>query len=145
MSHRARGYFAAPLFNAAERRFNLEVVNRLEIFVNIFLPQRDGGLLPELLRQGMPQKQAETIIFSSDMAALKTSSFLIAVLDGSTVDAGVAFEVGYMQYLGRPCWGLQTDMRRALPTGNNPMLTGSIAKIYHEVSALEDSLRRRYE
>jgi hypothetical protein len=38
---------------------------------------------------------------------------------------GVASEIGYMKGVRKSCVGLQTDVRRALPPGNNPMIVGS--------------------
>ena len=38
-----RVYFAAPLFNVAERTFNINLTNKIEeIGFEVFLPQRDG-------------------------------------------------------------------------------------------------------
>ena len=37
-------YFAAPLFNEAEKEYNLKIVSILESYgYEVFLPQRDGG------------------------------------------------------------------------------------------------------
>jgi len=44
--------------------------------------------------------------------------------------------IGFMFSLGKPCIGLQTDIRRALPTGNNPMICGSMSVIFQSVSEL---------
>jgi nucleoside 2-deoxyribosyltransferase len=56
------------------------------------------------------------------------------ILDGRTVDEGAAFEMGYAHALGRPCVGLQTDPRRLLPIGNNPMLDGALQHIFKDVN-----------
>ena len=69
---------------------------------------------------------------------MRHSHFLIAVLDGSTVDEGVAFEIGYMFAAGKTCIGLQTDVRRALPTGNNPMIGMALTLIFQSVTDLVD-------
>jgi len=45
-------YLAAPLFNEQERSFNLHLERILLPFLNMFVPQRDGYLLSELVRQG---------------------------------------------------------------------------------------------
>jgi hypothetical protein len=49
---RLRAYFAAPLFNEMERSFNASLVTLLEQCVDVFLPQRDGGLLLQLVKRG---------------------------------------------------------------------------------------------
>ncbi len=137
---RLRGYFAAPLFNEAERRFNKFIARRLELYADIFLPQRDGGLLLEMVKQGISPANAERAVFQCDIEAMQRADFLIAVLDGNGIDEGVAFEIGYMHCLGKPCFGFQTDVRRALPTGNNPMLIGALGNVFLELKALEEAL-----
>ena len=122
-------YFAAPLFNEMERRFNRELVKELEEFAVVFLPQRDGGLMMELVRNGTAPQEAAQIVFGKDRRAMEEADLLIAVLDGAKIDEGVAFEIGYMFSLSKYCIGLQTDMRRALPTGNNPMIEASLSLI----------------
>ena len=46
---RLRGYLAGPLFSDAERTFNLRVAELLEDFLDVYLPQRDGGLMSEMI------------------------------------------------------------------------------------------------
>ena len=42
-------YFAGPLFNDAEKDYNLKIVTILESYgYEVFLPQRDGFLAPEI-------------------------------------------------------------------------------------------------
>jgi nucleoside 2-deoxyribosyltransferase len=135
---RLRAYFAAPLFNEMERDFNLRIVAQLERFVDVFLPQRDGGLLMQLVKEGASPDRAGRTIFENDIRAMRNSHFLIAVLDGSAIDEGVAFETGYMFAIGRACVGLQTDVRRALPTGNNPMIGAAMTQIFLSVADLVD-------
>lgn len=129
-------YFAAPLFTPAERNFNQTLAERIEQFSPVFLPQRDGALLTNMLGAGVPPDVAERRIFIQDCDAMRRSNALIAVLDGAHVDEGVAFEVGYMFASGKPCIALQTDVRRALPTGNNLMIgcaLQSVCSTEHEL------------
>ena len=130
-----RLYLAAPLFNERERVFNEQLARELEEYAEVFLPQRDGAILAELVAGGVPLEVAEQRVFDQDTSAMAASDLMLAVLDGGHVDEGVAFEIGYMRALGKLCIGLQTDVRRALPTGNNPM----IAKGLHAIctSAVE--------
>jgi hypothetical protein len=53
-SHRARVYLAAPLFSEAERSFNIRVTGMLEEAMEVYLPQRDGGLMSEMVSAGVP-------------------------------------------------------------------------------------------
>ncbi len=123
-------YLAAPLFNDREREFNAKLADRLTEYCDVFLPQRDGMLLAELLAAGVPQDVAETRIFERDRLALHECDMLIAVLDGAHIDEGVAFEIGFAHALGRLCLGFQSDVRRALPSGNNPMIGRALSSIF---------------
>jgi len=131
-----RAYFAAPLFNERERTFNKALVERLEAHIYVFLPHRDGSLLVDMLAFGVPQPTAERRVFEQDCDAMRSADVLIALLDGAHIDEGVAFEVGFMRALGKLCIGLQTDIRRALPSGNNPMIAQGLHEIYWDVEAL---------
>src|SRR5436305_9183072 len=90
-----RAYLAAPLFNDVERTFNLSIEAALLPYIKVFLPQRDGGLLKELVSEGISVREARARIFNGDLRAIADSDLLLAVLDGRTVDEGVAFELGY--------------------------------------------------
>jgi nucleoside 2-deoxyribosyltransferase len=133
---RLRAYFAAPLFNEMERNYNSAIVSQLEDHIDVFLPQRDGGLLMQHVKDGMSPDRAGHLIFDRDLAAMEGANLLIAVLDGAAIDEGVAFEIGYMFALGRTCVGLQTDVRRALPTGNNPMIGSAMRFVFQSVPQL---------
>lgn len=134
-------YLAAPLFNERERSFNAELAEALGRYSNVFLPQRDGSLLTDMILAGVPKIVAERRVFEQDIQAMRGADLLLAVLDGSHVDEGVAFEIGYMSALGRLCIGLQTDVRRALPTGNNPMIQHGLSIILGGAAEAVDWIR----
>ena len=136
LQRRIKAYFAAPLFNDRERQFNEFVADRLSDYVDVFLPQRDGSLIVDMIESGVSHAVAELRVFEQDRKAMAASDILIAVLDGGHIDEGVAFEIGFMCALGRPCIGLQTDVRRALPFGNNPMIAQGLADILADVDSL---------
>jgi len=72
------------------------------------------------------------------LAAIRNCDLLVIVLDGRSVDEGAAFELGYAYAIGKPCYGLQTDPRRLLPFGNNPMLQHALKAV---VSNVRDLMR----
>src|SRR5262245_47713244 len=115
-------YFAAPLFSDSERQFNEDVTARLERFFDVFLPQRDGGLIMDMISEGIQPAVAARRVFDVDVGAIKSCDAVLIVLDGRAIDEGAAFELGYAFALGKECFGLQTDVRRLLSTGNNPMI-----------------------
>lgn len=129
-------YFAAPLFNDRERGYNIDIATALEAFASVYLPQRDGSLLTEMVAGGVPPVVAEQRIFAQDCDALRRSDMLVAVLDGAHIDEGVAFEIGFARAIGCCCVGLQTDVRRTLPTGNNPMIQAGLRQIFADLPSL---------
>lgn len=136
-------YLAAPLFNDMERSFNERLTALIEPFAKVFLPQRDGKLMRDMLRQGMPLVAARQIVFEADVNALKQCNHVVAVLDGRTVDEGVAFEIGYARALGKMCIGLKTDDRALLPSGDNPMILAGCHELFGNTLELVDRLRMR--
>lgn len=123
-------YFAAPLFSRAELAFNEEVVFELQASFNVYLPQRDGGLMAEMVRDGRAVDAAASAIFKRDINAILNCDVVIAVLDGRCIDEGVAFEIGFAFAHSKRCVGLQTDPRRLMPSGNNPMIERALERVF---------------
>lgn len=133
---RKKLYVAAPLFSAAELTFNAELKAILSSYCEVFLPQQDGGLIVELVASGVPREQAVRQVFEIDVRAVQEADILLIVLDGRSVDEGACFELGLAYALGKVCVGLQTDQRRLLPTGNNPMLEAALLHVFSGVVEL---------
>lgn len=131
-----RLYLAGPLFSQAERRFNSQAAAALSHAFQVYLPQEDGGLIADLVRQGRTEAEARRMIFEHDIAAIRDSDVVLIVLDGRSVDEGASFELGVAYALGKRCIGLQTDPRRLLPSGNNPMIDGALECILPTVEAV---------
>jgi nucleoside 2-deoxyribosyltransferase len=129
-------YLAGPLFSDAERTFNVTVAQRLEEWVDVYLPQRDGGLMSEMVNKGVESDVAACRVFKRDMDAILQAQYLVAILDGRAIDEGVAFEIGIAFSHEKRCIGLQTDSRRLASWGNNPMITGALELVFHSVDDL---------
>lgn len=127
-------YLAAPLFSEAELSFNLKLAAVLEQCLDVYLPQRDGGKLVDLVANGVPVKDAYKSIFERDLEALAESDVLLIVLDGRSIDEGAGFELGVAFSSGKCCVGLQTDPRRLLPLGNNPMIECALKRVLLNIS-----------
>jgi len=123
-------YIAAPLFSEAERRFNLDLKQQLSTVFRVYLPQDDGGLYTDLLRDGISAAEARSAVFRADIEELRSCDLLLIVLDGRTIDEGACFELGYAYAIGKRCIGLQTDSRRLLPSGNNPMIDSAVVEMF---------------
>lgn len=137
-------YLASPLFNDYERKSNRMIRDMLMDKFNVFLPQEDGLLLHELIDKGMKISDAEQLVYQADITAMKECDILIAVLDGANIDEGVSFELGYCKALNKICIGLQTDVRRQLPTGNNPMIGCSCDEIFSDAVSLKTWLLNHF-
>lgn len=129
-------YFAAPLFSDFERALNLTICQSLEQACTVFLPQRDGCLVREMIAQGMPPGLAARQAFELDIKAIRHCDILIAVLDGRAMDEGVCVELGFAKALGKRVIGFKSDSRCALPWGNNPMIDGCVDAWASNVSEL---------
>jgi nucleoside 2-deoxyribosyltransferase len=139
-----RCYLAAPLFSDAERTFNEALAHVLERTLTVFLPQRDGQLLRDLLDAGEPLESARQRVFLADTAAIRRSDVIVAVLDGPALDDGVAFELGFARALDKNCIGLATDSRRSAPYFQNPMWQESLSEVFPSVSELAGWVEMRF-
>jgi nucleoside 2-deoxyribosyltransferase len=129
-------YFAAPLFNDMERQFNNTLSKKLEKFFDIYLPQKDGGLMADMISEGIHPSEAARRVFCMDIEAIRECDVLLIILDGRTVDEGATFELGFAYALGKVCYGLQTDVRRLLKTGNNPMIDCGLRHVFKDFEEL---------
>jgi nucleoside 2-deoxyribosyltransferase len=120
-------YFAAPLFTPEERQFNSQMATLLERQFRVFLPQRDGHLIPGRILTPRAYSRVAKQVFKADVAELRSADLVFAVLNGRTIDEGVAFELGFAYAHGIDCIGYSTDSRVLLPTGPNPMVTGALS------------------
>src|SRR5580704_12260232 len=100
-------YLAAPLFNDRERDFNASLAQAISLHAQVFLPQRDGLLYGDLVRSGVVDSVARRMVFDADIAALNACDVVVAILDGRTVDEGVAYELGFAAAQGKKCIGLK--------------------------------------
>ncbi len=135
-SARLHLYLAGPLFSDAEREFNRKLRRLLSPYFELYVPQEDGGLFVDMLESGTSPSDAGRRIFTWDIAALDRCDLVLVVLDGRTIDEGAAFELGYAYAVSKLCYGVQTDPRRLVPSGNNPMIEQALAYVFHSVDEL---------
>lgn len=135
-------YLAGPLFSEAERKFNHGLKQVLTQYFHVYLPQEDGGLLVEMVKEGVPPELAARKVFDGDMRAIGSCDMFLIILDGRTVDEGAAFELGVAYTMGKPCYGLKTGPRQLLATGNNPMIDRPLQRIFQSAGELADWARQ---
>ncbi|WP_025728847.1 nucleoside 2-deoxyribosyltransferase [Atopobacter phocae] len=102
-------YFAAPLFSESEQLYNATVVEKIRATypeVAVYLPQEAVAINDKNSFANSQQ------IAQYDTDELLASQLVIAVLDGITIDAGVASEIGVAFQAGIPILGLFTDVRQ---------------------------------
>lgn len=120
-----RVYLAGPLFNLAERRFNVELNSLVKrMGFETYFPQEDAGLLDDLIRQGRDIMQARDYIFERNRDAIETCDLVVFLLDGRVPDEGACIEAGIGYAMGKQVVGLKTDFRSGEPGGNNIMIDG---------------------
>ena len=138
-----RVYLAGPLFTAAERRYLAGVRDRLRALpgVEVLWP---GDLFVDVDLDAMGAS-AKRHIFNRCLEELSGSDMVVALLDGTQVDDGTAWEIGYAFARDLPIWGLRTDFRRAGDTGHslvNCMIECACLKIFQDADVLLQNLRQ---
>lgn len=103
-------YFANGLFNNAQLKYNEYLVSRLRKNIlddgTIYLPQENMAINDK-------DSYADSLmIFNGDNEHLDNSDLVIAILDGDTIDDGVACEIGRASALGIPILALYSDTRQ---------------------------------
>ena len=102
-------YFASPLFSEMERLYNEKIVLSIrETYpeIEVYVPQEQGEINDK-------NAYADSMAIAKyDTDALLASQLMVAVLDGSTIDVGVATEIGVAYQAGIPVIGLYTDSRQ---------------------------------
>jgi len=138
-----RIYFAAPLFNQAELRFNEYLGNLLKkAGFDVFLPQENEEK-PDA--ENVSQEDLKKI-YLGDIHAVDTADIVVAVADGADMDSGTAFEVGYATAKGKPVYVLRTDIRMQNKSELvNLMIQEAAAEIYTNVDDLVSNLKKKYE
>jgi len=140
-----RVYFAGPLFSEAERDWIRSAIRRIEslaagagIELDVTFPY-DLVTVEEIDLLG---EQAKHEIFNRCRLHLHEADMVIALLDGTQVDDGTAWEIGYfyrMKADGARIIGIRTDFRNAGEGGNsivNAMIECSCDRIVRSLEEL---------
>ncbi|MDD3621132.1 MAG: nucleoside 2-deoxyribosyltransferase [Methanofollis sp.] len=134
---RYRIYFAAPLFNEAERAFNRQVRDLLEEhWYEVYLPQEVGD---DGASRDMGDRRQ---IFETHVEALREVDAVVAVIDGADADSGTSWEMGYAAGLGIPVVALRTDFRRAGPCEHVNLMLEESAEVVTDTADLIAAVRR---
>ena len=126
-----RIYLAGPMFNQAEKDFNLKITKLLEEFgYQVFLPQRDG--IEGALLEGKTDEELVEIIFPLDVDEVTKADIIFMNLDGRVPDEGACVELGLAYAMGKRCYGFKTDTRSVEHVMDlNPMISGCMIRIFN--------------
>jgi len=129
-------YLAAPLFSEAEREYNKKLRDAVrKLGFSVFLPQEDSNNL------GVHGRQRQ--IYEKNLKAIDASDIIIAVLDGSDIDSGTAWEVGYACARNKKVIGLRTDFRTLGAEGRvNLMIENSLHSLCNSTHELLGELEK---
>lgn len=129
-------YQAGPLFTKAEQAWHKALSARLrEAGHEVIWP---GDLLSEEQIQNAGAN-ASAFIFDTCRLGIERSTCIVALLDGTQVDDGTAWEIGYAYAKGLPIYGIRTDFRHAGETRHstvNSMIEGGLTRLVRGVDEL---------
>ncbi len=131
-------YQAGPLFTEAEQAWHRGLKTNIEIIMNqhaldwqVVWPFE---LFPENILASLSEEEKKYHICQGCIASLQKADMVIALLDGTQVDDGTAFEIGYYNALQKgPIYGIRTDFRNGGDTGHslvNCMIEASLDKMF---------------
>ena len=130
VGHGNKVYFAGPMFNQAEKEYNLKITKLLEEFgYQVFLPQRDGIEAAKL--EGKTEEELIKMIFDLDAGEVRKADIIFMNIDGRVPDEGACVELGIAYGIGKRCYGFKTDSHSVeMGLDMNPMISGCMIKIF---------------
>jgi nucleoside 2-deoxyribosyltransferase len=133
-------YLAGPIFSRAEIEWARYLKGEIESALG------DGV---EVLWPFEIASKTKEAIFDANLAALRRSHLMVAILDGPMVDDGTAWEVGcHYALFGPRAVGIRTDARKAGETPEskvNLMIEESCKAVVSDVEVLIRELKAALE
>ncbi|MHC1788269.1 nucleoside 2-deoxyribosyltransferase [Solidesulfovibrio sp.] len=131
-------YLAGPLFTHGERAYLSSLRDQLRRSLPSITVTWPGDLFDadHLANLGPAAKE---YIFKGCRDAIHAATHVVALLDGTQVDDGTAWEIGYAYARGLPIIGLRTDFRQAGDTAHsvaNAMIECSCLSIVRSAEEL---------
>jgi len=129
-------YIAGPLFSWEQRELLERIAKICEsLGFSTYLPHRDAGLFKR-------DEEKSSVFFRKDAEQLEKCSIIIAVLNGTDVDSGTSWEIGYGFAKGKTIIGYLDDTRvYDAEKQVNPMIFNSAGVIVKGLDELEKSLK----
>jgi nucleoside 2-deoxyribosyltransferase len=125
-------YQAGPLFSQSEKDYHRKISAALKAAGNIVV--WPGDLIPD-------DRVSDTAsrVFTTCKQTIDRCTCVVALLDGSQIDDGTAWEMGYAHARGLPIYGISTDARMADAAGRrrmNAMIAGCLAGLAGNIEEL---------
>lgn len=138
MTRQPRIYYAASLFNEAERAFNRKVIAMIhDLGYSTWFPQEDVGLLTDFIeKDGMTLEEARDHIFRLNIREVEAADLVVLCLDGRVPDEGACIESGIAWGMNKRIIALKTDFRDGEPGGNNIMIDGIVDQVAGSIDEL---------
>ena len=135
-------YIAGHLCCESEKTFNLKLNDFVKSFgFKTYLPQLDGGVMSDFVKQGMNEEEIRVKLFELDVSKMNECDCILINLDGRSIDEGACFELGYMFALNKHCFGFKTDSRSFIRGKNNLMIDGALKCILYTWDELHNYLK----
>jgi nucleoside 2-deoxyribosyltransferase len=142
-------YLAGPLFTEAERAWHTQTKHLLQqaaagqdTAINVVWPY-ELITTEEIVALG---SEARTEIFRRCKDGLDNARIVVALLDGTQVDDGTAWEIGYFfsrKSAGQTIIGIRTDFRKAGESASaivNAMIEMACDRIVHDRNDLMEAV-----
>ena len=129
-------YQAGPLFTEAEIFWHRSFTKKLKDNGHEVMWPGNFFTQEEIKAWG---KDAPRHIMNRDRAAIDACDVVVALLDGTQVDDGTAWEIGYAYARNKPVVGIRTDFRNAGDTDHgcvNAMIEGSCVGIARDFAGV---------
>ncbi len=128
-------YLASPLFSEGERRYNTYLAEVLrKNFFSVYLPQELDDT-SEARRE-----DRERMIYDKNLSELKKADIVVGVIDGSDVDSGTSWEMGYAFACGKRVIALRTDFRKFSESERVNLMLEMGAEVVSNVDELKAAL-----
>ena len=142
MGHSHSIYLSGPLFSAGEIAWGRE----LSTSIRERMANEDVEVIwPYELSMSLTDPEK---IFHENLMAMDRCDIMVAILDGSQVDDGTAWEIGSFFQVGKRVLGIRTDIRKGGEPGSSRVnlmiecscqcIVSDIGELYYQLARLLD-------
>ncbi|MDR1243355.1 MAG: nucleoside 2-deoxyribosyltransferase [Deltaproteobacteria bacterium] len=137
-------YQTGPLFTAAEQAWHRDLSAQLRAAGHSVIWPGSSLMGNKQICEAWPN--ALGLIFNTGLHALSHCNCVVALLGGTHVDDGTAWEIGYAYAKGLPIYGINTDYRVAGGTRHirvNSMIEECLTQMVNDIPNLLQCLQKK--